>query len=112
MKRYSIIAAALAALGTLALAPAAHAQAKYTTIGHRRRDRGYYAAGGRLPPGQQGPRQARHSMLGGVDRRLGVQHQTLSGRGTGPGRGAVGRAFQRGERLAQFRTALSASFAQ
>jgi len=48
MKRHSIIAAALAAIGTLAAVPAAQAQQKFITIGTGGVTGVYYAAGGAI----------------------------------------------------------------
>ncbi len=48
MKHYSIIAAALAAIGTLAAVPAAQAQQKFITIGTGGVTGVYYAAGGAI----------------------------------------------------------------
>ena len=63
---------------------------------HRRRHRRLLRGRRRdLPPDEQGPRQARHPLLGGVDRRLGVQRQHHQGRRTRFRHGAVGRAVQR-----------------
>ncbi len=62
---------------------------------HRRCDRGVLRRGRRhLPPGQQGPRQTRHSLLGRIDRRFGVQHQHHQGRRTRPRLRAERRAVQ------------------
>ena len=48
-----------------------------------------------LPPGQQGPRQARHPLLGRIDRRLGVQRQHHQVGRARPGLRAIRRAVQR-----------------
>ena len=65
---------------------------------HRRRHRRLLRRGRRhLPPGEQGPRQARHPLLGGIHRRLGVQHQHDQGGRAGPRRDAVRRDVQRGQ---------------
>ena len=50
-----------------------------------------------LPPGQQGPRQARHPLLGRIDRRLGVQRQHHQVGRARPGLRAIRRAVQRAQ---------------
>ena len=63
---------------------------------HRRRHRRLLRGRRRdLPARQQGPRQARHPLLGGVHRRLGVQRQHDQGRRARHGLLAVRRAVQR-----------------
>ena len=63
---------------------------------HRRRHRRLLRGRRRdLPAGQQGPRQARHPLLGRVDRRLGVQHQHDQGGRARHRLRAVRRAVQR-----------------
>ena len=63
---------------------------------HRRRDRRVLRRGRRhLPPGQQGPRQARHSLLRGIDRGLGVQREHDQGRRARSRRRAIRRSVQR-----------------
>ena len=65
---------------------------------HRRRHRRVLRGRRRhLPPGQQGPRQARHPLLGRIDRRLGVQRQHHQVGRTRPGLRAIRRAVQRVE---------------
>ena len=73
-----------------------HGAAEIRHHRHRRRHRRVLRRGRRdLPAGEQGPRQARHPLLGGIDRRLGVQRQHHQGRRARPRRRAVRRAVQR-----------------
>ena len=66
---------------------------------HRRCDRRLLRRRRRdLPPDEQGPRQARHSLLGRIDRRLGVQHQHDPRRRTRLRRRPVGLAVPRLQR--------------
>ena len=63
---------------------------------HRRRHRRVLRRRRRdLPPGQQGPRQTRHPLLGRIDRRLGVQRQHHQVGRARPGLRAIRRAVQR-----------------
>jgi hypothetical protein len=81
---------------------------------HRRRHRRLLRGRRRdLPAGQQGPREARHPLLGRIDRRLGVQHQHHQGRRARPRLRAERRAVQRhqGRRAVQGRR-LSATCAR
>ena len=82
---------------------------------HRRRDRRLLRRRRRhLPPGQQGPRQARHPLLGRIDRRLGLQRQHHQGRRARLRLRAVRRAVQRaqGRGPVQGRRRLSATCAR